>query len=284
MARVTPYHPERCVTMKLPYLFVPCLVLLATAWAQDISGVWRGVVELPGSQVEISVTFDGARGTIDLPTQGIQDVPLNSVALSEDAVRFTVAGVRGEPTFIGARTQERIEGAFTQEGQTFHFTLTRGEADALLAETRPDIGRDFEDPQGQFNVPVPADWAVEENEGYVTLFSPEGDASAYVLTLPSDDLEASIRQGWALTDPSFSLTSVSAQTPQSEPGVEESLILTYTGARSVARAYSHLHDGTAYLVLIDTDLAGAQKWGAQIAAISSGLSINALDDGGDAQQ
>ena len=263
--------------MKLPYLFVPCFVLLATAWAQDISGVWQGVVELPGSQVEISVTFDGARGTIALPTQGIQDVPLSSVALSKDAVRFTVAGVRGEPTFIGARTQERIEGAFSQEGQTFHFTLTRGEADTPLAEARPNTGRAFEDPQGRFNVPVPAEWTVEENEGYVTLLSPEGGTSAYVLTLPSEDLEASIRQGWALTKPSFNLGLVDAQAPTSELGVEESLILTYTGVRNAARAYSHLYDGTAYLVLVDTSLAGAQQWGAQIADISSGLTINALE-------
>ena len=270
--------------MKLPYLFAPCFILLATAWAQDISGVWRGVVELPGSQVEINVTFDGTTGTIALPTQGIQDVPLSSVALSKDAVRFTVAGVRGEPTFIGARTQGRIEGAFSQEGQTFHFTLTRGEADAVLVEAEPDTGRNLEDPRGRFNVPVPAGWTVEENEGYVTLLSPEGDTSAHVLTLPSSDLEASIREGWALTNPGFSLGTVDTQAPPSEPGVEESLILTYTGARSVARAYSHLYEDTAYLVLIDTSLTGAQQWGAQIAAISSGLTINALEAGsGDAQ-
>ena len=265
--------------MKLPYLFIPCFILLAVAWAQDISGVWHGVVELPGSQVEISVTFDGATGTIALPTQGIEDVPLSSVALSKDAVRFAVAGVRGEPTFIGSYAQGRIEGALSQEGQTFHFTLTRGEADAPLAELRSDTGRAFEDPQGQFNVPVPADWTVEEGEGYVTLLSPEGGTSAHVLTLPSEDLEASIREGWALTEPGFNLGLVDTQAPQSEPGVEESLILTYTGVRSAARAYSHLHDNPAYLVLVDTNLAGAQRWGAQIAAISSGLSINALEAG-----
>ena len=262
--------------MKLPYLFAPCFILLATAWAQDISGEWRGVVELPGSQVEINVTFDGTTGTIALPTQGIRDVPLSSVALSKDAVRFTVAGVRGEPTFIGARSQGRIEGAFSQEGQTFHFTLTRGEADATLAEAELDTGRNLEDPQGRFNVPVPADWTAEENEGYVTLLSPEGGTSAHVLTLPSDDLEASVQQGWTLIDPSFNLGLVDAQTPPSEPGIEESLILTYAGARSAARAYSHLHDGTAYLVLVDTSLAAAQRWGAQIADISAGLTVNAL--------
>ena len=259
-----------------PCLILSCLTLWTTAWAQDISGTWQGVVELPESQVEIAVTFEGARGTIALPTQGIQDVPLSDVALSQDAVRFSVAGIRGEPTFIGARTEGRIEGAFSQAGQTFHFTLTRGEADMTLAESEPDTGRSFEDPQGRFSVPVPTDWTVEENGDYVTLSSPERDISAYVLALSSEDLEASVRAGWALTAPDFNLRPVDAQTPPSEPGVEKSLILTYSNARSFARAYAYLHDGAAYLVLFDTSLVGVQQWGAQIAIISSGLTINGL--------
>ena len=109
------------------------LVLAGFAFAQtpeDVAGEWRGTIEVPGSSLEIGVTFEvqpgGLTGTIDIPAQGAQDLPLEGVRLEGEQLTFAIQGVPGAPTFSGPVSGDTIEGEFRQSGQTLPFSLERG--------------------------------------------------------------------------------------------------------------------------------------------------------------
>jgi len=113
-------------------LFV-LLALGSLALAQtpeEVAGDWQGAIELPGNRLEIGITFELARtglaGTIDIPAQGAEALPLENVRLDGNRLTFAIQGVPGEPTFTGTLRGNVIAGDFTQSGATFPFTLERG--------------------------------------------------------------------------------------------------------------------------------------------------------------
>jgi pimeloyl-ACP methyl ester carboxylesterase len=159
----------------LQHLFLVGITALSTAWAQNLAGAWRGNTELPEAPLAIGITLvddaDGLVGTIDIPAQGIDDLPLTDVTCSGSSLSFGLQGVPGAPVFDGtvAETDEaaRITGDFTQSGQTFAFTLTRG---AVAAAVQP------QEPQPPF--PYRSE-AVQFQNGEITL--------AGTLTLPEGE-------------------------------------------------------------------------------------------------
>ncbi|MBF6354813.1 alpha/beta fold hydrolase [Nocardia higoensis] len=117
---------------------------------EPVGGDWHGAIEVPGSPIEIGVTFNGPdSATIDIPVQGIEDVALRDVRTAPGDVGFVVPDIPGEPTFKGALDEAtgRIGGEFTQMGQSFPLTLEPG-AIAPLArpqEPRPPFPYRVED-------------------------------------------------------------------------------------------------------------------------------------------
>lgn len=95
-----------------------------------LAGEWHGTIDVPGQPLEIGLTFtdDGAgpSGTIDIPVQMITDAPLADVTRTGTTVGFAIAGVTGEPIFVGTLEQDRLAGSFTQAGAEFPFSLTPG--------------------------------------------------------------------------------------------------------------------------------------------------------------
>ncbi len=102
----------------------------AAANAPSLEGLWKGTVELPGQALEIVVRIAAAgggawSGTIDIPAQGARNLTLSKFEVLPDAVRFSIAGVPGDPTFRGTLSPSGIVGQLTQGGQTFAFRLER---------------------------------------------------------------------------------------------------------------------------------------------------------------
>ena len=264
------------------------LGLLAPVWAQtltDVAGVWQSSVEIPGSPLEVVVTLEAAEdnlsGTIDIPAQGAENLPLKDVALENGTLSFVIDGVGGNPTFYGTAVSGTFAGTFSQSGQNFPVTLTQRETDADPTATEPseeETAENYKDPEGRFKVPVPTNWTVEKNEGYTTLASPEGDIRVHLLTLPEADLETAVKQGWTEVAPDFALGPGDTLEPPSEPGVEKTLVINYEGKGQVAQAFARLYGGTAYLFLFDGDLAAVQRRSAQVGIIASGFAISGLED------
>jgi len=122
--------------LRLVCLVAIALVLASPSRAEGVAGHWEGAIELPGQKLGITVDLsvaDGAlSGTMGVPAQQLASVPLVNCALSVDAVKFTMQGIPGDPTFDGKLSADgkTIAGTFTQGGQSFPFSLTAGAAAA----------------------------------------------------------------------------------------------------------------------------------------------------------
>ena len=130
----------------LSLTFATVLLLPSPATAgphqDDPSGLWSGAMEVGGQTLEISVvlqatTNDGWTGLIDIPAQNTSGYPLTEISVSGSSVSFAMAGVPGNPVFVGTWDAEdqTIAGTLEQGGQAFPFRLTRtGEAPEMTAE------------------------------------------------------------------------------------------------------------------------------------------------------
>lgn len=109
-------------------LLLLALLCLATPLFA-VEGRWEGAITLPTGKLDVQIDLarDGAawKGDITIPAQGARDLPLASIAVDAAKVSFQISGVPGTPTFNGTVAGDRIEGDFTQGGQTFPFALAR---------------------------------------------------------------------------------------------------------------------------------------------------------------
>jgi hypothetical protein len=125
------------MTRLYTILTIVLLALLASSGVLAQSrpsavGYWTGSIEYPGGPLEFTVLLlqnsagDWA-GELDLPTQGVRNLRLNTLDINGAAVSFGVLGINGDPLFTGdiSGDGETISGMLTQMGQTFLFTLQR---------------------------------------------------------------------------------------------------------------------------------------------------------------
>ncbi|MCB2154153.1 serine hydrolase [bacterium] len=124
------------------------LLVATAAQAQDdapaLAGHWEGAVEVPGMELKSMLDFeyedDAWTGTIDIPAQNAKDLPLANISFDDGKAVFSIEGVPGDPTFEGkiAENGESMSGDFTQGGQTFPFSLTKGENRVAKAQEALD--------------------------------------------------------------------------------------------------------------------------------------------------
>ena len=114
----------------------------SAAGAQELAGRWHGELELPGTPLAVGLTFSqtpgGLGGTIDIPAQGVSELPLTNLTKKGRSVTFGMQGVSGSPRFdgqlSGSGDNAKLAGTFSQSGQSFPFTLSSG---PLQSATRP---------------------------------------------------------------------------------------------------------------------------------------------------
>ncbi|MBK9124380.1 MAG: beta-lactamase family protein [Chloroflexi bacterium] len=134
-------------------------------------------------------------------------------------------------------------------------------------------------PDGGWTVPVPGGWTTTEGEGYVQFSSGDG-MDLFVLTFPDGDVEDIAPEAWALVDSEFDLTyepnNVQRITDEVLlQGYDSAGVITYangTGADGkIVQAAVQSFNGTAYVILIDTDLPTLQRRVAQLQIFSTGF-------------
>lgn len=120
-------------------LMIAVAVNHAVAGTPDLAGDWTGSIDLPGTSLEIQVSFTaveaGWSGTITIPAQGAKDLPLEAITVEGTTATFAIKDVPGQPTFSGELSADgtALNGPFTQGGGTFSFTLVRSEVRAAEA-------------------------------------------------------------------------------------------------------------------------------------------------------
>jgi CubicO group peptidase (beta-lactamase class C family) len=145
-----------------------------------------------------------------------------------------------------------------------------------LAQAEAEI---FNDPQGRFTIPVPANWSASANEdGAVVLTDPDGKITIYALVIEGSDVKEAIADGWVQVAPDVSFVPQQSLEPPSANGIEKTLVDTQV-AQETNRVYQgigQLVEGKVYLLLIDADLVAASQRGAQLQIIATGFTIAAL--------
>ena len=156
---------------------------VAPAAAQSLTGDWSGHIALPGQELGVVVHLvdeaAGLRGTIDIPAQDAEALPLQAFRRDGQKLEFAIAGVPGAPTFRGEITADAIAGTFTQGGQTFPFTLARAAAAAAKQQQAlADVGTWLDPTRAMFDVPGCAAIVVKGNDVVATFASGQRDVDA----------------------------------------------------------------------------------------------------------
>ncbi|MEU1544666.1 alpha/beta fold hydrolase [Nocardia sp. NPDC005745] len=96
---------------------------------EPTTGDWHGAIEVPGQPLQVGVSFrDDGTASIDIPLQGVSGTQLKDVRTDRNGVSFAIPDIPGDPVFRGEYESgsDRITGDFTQAGQSFRLTLSRG--------------------------------------------------------------------------------------------------------------------------------------------------------------
>jgi len=219
----------------------------AAADAASAAGRWEGAIELPGSELAVTVDLarddDGAwRGDVDIPAQGARDLPLTAIEAADGNVRFTLAGVPGAPTFAGELSADGAElaGDFTQGGQTFPFHLARSAAAAEVAPALDPAAalEGLDDWMGEqlegWNVPAAAVAVVHDGEVVLTAGYGRRDVEA--------DLPADADTLFAIGSASKAFTATVLATLAEEGKVDwDEPVHTYLPDFELADEYATLH-------------------------------------------
>lgn len=258
------------------------------AAAPTVGGRYTGQLEIANMTLEIVVTLtpdgEGYTGAIDIPQQGAAGIPLHTIVVAPPAVSFAMLDGAQQATFEGEMADDgSIRGVMRQSGYEGTFTLTPEAPAAADAPAPLPAGTQsiFASADGQFTVPIPTNWQVEENEGYVKLSDPDGELLVYLAVTATDNMTAAIESTWALVDPAFDLPVEERVVPPPPQNVDEVLVFNY----KTADPSSQLVQGLAMRVgdavhvqLYDVSVAGLQRRNSQLNIISSGYKITDMEE------
>ncbi|ASB50562.1 alpha/beta hydrolase family protein [Alkalitalea saponilacus] len=97
--------------------------------AQDVSGKWYGIVEVPGASLpivfNIEETDDGFVSTLDSPDQGAYGIEVKTTTFVEGILTIEIPGLFLK--YSGEFENEEIKGTFSQAGFDTPLILTRNE-------------------------------------------------------------------------------------------------------------------------------------------------------------
>jgi CubicO group peptidase (beta-lactamase class C family) len=224
---------------------------------------------------------------------GLDALPDSTGTLDTPAFTWELTQVDLEVPLVG---QILVHLALAEDDQAAYIVLlqaTAGEAPTLYetvfvpalealtlpgAEAEPEKGI-YQHPGGLFSVPIPTNWTAEQNDGFATLTSPDGEVTVYVLALEAEDLEEATAEGWRVVNPEFDLEVAEVIDEPVTNGAERAITVVYdTGEdEAIIIGGGWLYDGIAYLELFETTLEPLQKRAYQLATISTGYEIAALE-------
>lgn len=123
--------------LTLRYSLLTCLFLLiafaSKAQEVDISGDWKGTIEVPSTTLDISVELkkegEEWKGNITIPLQKVT-MPMTEIMLNGRQLTFKIPDAPGNANFDGevSASGEKISGDFNQMGQVFPFNIVQESA------------------------------------------------------------------------------------------------------------------------------------------------------------
>ena len=123
--------------------FLLIALFFNTSIAQDtINGKWNGSLSIMGTDLSIIVKFetvnDSLKGTIDIPQQNANNLPLSNIEYNFPKISFVLEIPSSNVEFNGKIIQDSITGSFLQSGVNGSFYLTRS-IDTEQEITKPEV-------------------------------------------------------------------------------------------------------------------------------------------------
>lgn len=113
--------------MKKTLATLIAVTICITAFSQDITGIWNGILKVQGMQLRlvfnISKTDNGYNATMDSPDQGAKGIPVTTVCFENAKLLLKIdnAGILYE----GLYEEDSIAGTFKQAGLAVPMNLSR---------------------------------------------------------------------------------------------------------------------------------------------------------------
>ncbi|HWE51898.1 MAG TPA: hypothetical protein VG273_19040 [Bryobacteraceae bacterium] len=129
-------------------LWVACAGV--AAGQSDMRGHWSGTLETPGGPLVMEVDLDkpasGWIGSISIPAQGAEGLPLGTVSFTGGKAAFHIKSALGDPAFTGALSADgkTLDGTFTQGTASLPLKFSRnGDAMVVLPKTSTAVTAQF---------------------------------------------------------------------------------------------------------------------------------------------
>ncbi len=107
---------------------VLCLCIFTMTKAQTIKGDWSGTLNAMGQEIPLVFHFSGEgdelKATMDSPSQGASDIPVDKVTLDGNDLEMSVMG--GQIIYNAKVEGDTMKGTFKQQGMEMELTLNRG--------------------------------------------------------------------------------------------------------------------------------------------------------------
>ncbi|MGO4709315.1 serine hydrolase domain-containing protein [Chryseobacterium sp. 2TAF14] len=111
--------------MKNNILLLLSVLLFNLNLAQQITGSWKGELEIQGSKLPLIINIqqekDSYQSTLDSPLQGAEGIPLDKTTFTDHVLTFENAAMGAK--FSGTLKNSEITGTFTQNGLTLPLIL-----------------------------------------------------------------------------------------------------------------------------------------------------------------
>jgi pimeloyl-ACP methyl ester carboxylesterase len=114
--------------MKTRLIFLVTLLFSVSAFAQQITGDWYGVLKVQAAMqlrivFHISQNGDKYSATMDSPDQGAKGIPVSSTSFANSKLDISMPNLMAE--YNGELKGDSIVGTFKQRGMSFPLNLTR---------------------------------------------------------------------------------------------------------------------------------------------------------------
>ncbi|MDR2291940.1 MAG: hypothetical protein LBE11_00515, partial [Prevotellaceae bacterium] len=148
------------ILVALALVVILLLTTMTTKKTQEITGNWKGTLNVQGVNVELIfhiVENDGTySATIDVPLQNVSGIAIETTEFVNG--ELTLSSAQLQLSYKGTFKGETIEGNFEQEGMTLPLTLTKFEpklpGDTSLPSSDEELAKLIDYDKGDFKYKV----------------------------------------------------------------------------------------------------------------------------------
>lgn len=223
----------------------------------------------------------------DIPTllMGGEFDPVTPIEFAEDVAETLSNSYLFEFNGVGHNIMAASECARKTMGEFFQDPSQAPEASCMIG-METGFAVPYDDPEGMYSFPVPPQWEVVTEDGYVKLVNPTGDITAYVASVEGESFEAGTASIWELVDPDFEGQPTVLERPcqgcASADADKFALIPFNTGnQQEFILGAGWIYEGMTYLTLWITDPVTMEEKGEMINTFLIGFEISALEESED---